>query len=143
MTCPARKPANRYPAAAIFHFPGHSFANAPAEAVLALPFPRITSIFTAMRAHYTEEEAQPRLVFLDGWKYRDNGIEKTFEFKDFINAFSFMGRVALLAEKANHHPEWSNVYNKVTIRLTTHDAGGLTDYDFSLADSIEKYAILK
>ncbi|MEM0999187.1 MAG: 4a-hydroxytetrahydrobiopterin dehydratase [Bacteroidota bacterium] len=96
-----------------------------------------------MNTHYTEEEAQPRLAFLEGWTYRENGIEKSYQFKDFINAFSFMSRVAILAEKADHHPEWFNVYNKVDIRLTTHDAGGLTDKDFSLADSIEKYAVLK
>lgn len=96
-----------------------------------------------MRAHYTEEEAKPRLVFLDGWSFRDGGIEKTYQFPDFIYAFAFMNRVAMLAEKANHHPEWSNVYGKVVIRLTTHDAGGLTDGDFKLAEAIDKYAINK
>ena len=91
-----------------------------------------------MHAHYSEEEAKPRLVFLDGWNFNDDGIEKSYEFRDFIAAFSFMTRVAIEAEKLNHHPEWSNVYNKVTIRLTTHDAGGLTDADFQLAEIIDK-----
>lgn len=90
--------------------------------------------------YYTEEEVRPRLEFLPGWNYRDEGIEKEFEFKDFVRAFSFMSRVALLAEKMNHHPEWTNVYNKVSIRLTTHDADNrITDSDLQLAEQIEKY----
>ncbi len=91
-----------------------------------------------MNSHYSEEEVKPRLVFLKGWTFQDDGIEKTYEFRDFISAFSFMTRVAIEAEKMNHHPEWSNVYNKVMIRLTTHDAGGLTDLDFKLAEIIDK-----
>ena len=62
-----------------------------------------------------------------------SAIEKTFTFKDFNQAFGFMTRVALLAEQANHHPEWSNVWNRVVIDLTTHDAGGITKLDFILA----------
>ena len=92
-----------------------------------------------MRTHYTEAEATARLVFLEGWTFQNNGIEKDFEFRDFVAAFSFMTRIAMLAEKQNHHPEWSNVYNKVHVRLSTHDAGGLTDKDFQLADAINKY----
>jgi 4a-hydroxytetrahydrobiopterin dehydratase len=65
------------------------------------------------------------------------GIERTFRFADFVAAFGFMTRVAILAEKADHHPEWSNVYNKVTIRLTTHDAGGLSARDVEMAGLIE------
>ena len=91
-----------------------------------------------MHAHYSEEEVKPRLVFLDGWTFKDDGIEKSYEFRDFVAAFSFMTRVAIEAEKMNHHPEWSNVYNTVKIRLTTHDAGGLTDADFQLAEIIDK-----
>jgi len=94
-----------------------------------------------MRTHYTEEEAQPRLVFLEGWKFQHDGIEKAYEFRDFIAAFGFMTRVAIAAEKLNHHPEWTNVYNKVHIRLTTHDAGGLTDLDFKLAEIIDKHIL--
>ena len=66
-----------------------------------------------------------------------DGIERRYNFADFTSAFAFMARVALLAEKADHHPEWSNVYNKVDIRLTTHDAGGLSARDFALARAID------
>jgi 4a-hydroxytetrahydrobiopterin dehydratase len=68
------------------------------------------------------------------------GIERTFRFADFVAAFGFMTRVALLAERADHHPEWSNVYNRVTIRLTTHDAGGLSQRDVDLAAAIDAVA---
>lgn len=65
------------------------------------------------------------------------GISRRFTFADFNAAFGFMSRVALLAEKADHHPEWSNVYNRVDILLTTHDAGGLSQRDIDLAKAIE------
>lgn len=72
------------------------------------------------------------------WKEINNTIEKTFEFKDFTEAFSFMTRVAFLAEKHEHHPNWSNVYNKVTIQLTTHDKGNVvTQKDRDLAAAID------
>jgi 4a-hydroxytetrahydrobiopterin dehydratase len=74
------------------------------------------------------------------WTY-DAGagaIVRYFKFKDFSEAFGFMTRVALLAQAADHHPEWSNVYNKVTITLTTHDAGGLSARDIELAKAIDK-----
>lgn len=72
------------------------------------------------------------------WKEQNNQLVRNFEFKDFVEAFSFMTKVALLAEKHNHHPEWSNVYNKVEIRLSTHDAGNIiTDKDRKLAAAIE------
>ncbi len=72
----------------------------------------------------------------EGWTEKDNGIERDWRFADFSAAWGFMTRVAMLAEKADHHPEWSNVYNRFHIRLTTHDAGGLTDKDTALADAI-------
>lgn len=73
-----------------------------------------------------------------GWSRADDGaIEKTFRFEGFAEAFSFMTRVAFAAEVADHHPEWSNVYNRVAVRLTTHDAGGLTDKDIVLARAME------
>ncbi len=76
---------------------------------------------------------------LPGWEpVRDrDAIEKTFRFADFSAAFGFMARVALVAEKMDHHPEWTNVYNRVAVTLTTHDAGGLTDKDVALALAIE------
>ncbi len=73
------------------------------------------------------------------WKEENNQLVRTFEFKDFVAAFSFMTRVAFVAEKMNHHPEWSNVYNKVDIKLSTHDAGNIiTDKDRKLAEAIDK-----
>lgn len=70
---------------------------------------------------------------------QENVLEKTFTFSNFIEAFAFMTKVALLAEKANHHPEWTNVYNKVVIKLSTHDAGNVvTDKDRKLAEAIDK-----
>lgn len=73
------------------------------------------------------------------WIVKDNALVRQFEFNDFSEAFSFMTRVAFLAEKMNHHPEWSNVYNKVTIRLSTHDAGNIvTEKDRRLAEAIDQ-----
>jgi len=73
------------------------------------------------------------------WKEEDNKLKKTFEFSDFSEAFAFMCRVAFLAEAQGHHPNWSNVYNKVFIELTTHDAGDtVTDRDRKLAKAIDK-----
>ncbi|MEY3443598.1 MAG: hypothetical protein RLZZ519_1879 [Bacteroidota bacterium] len=96
-----------------------------------------------MKAYYSEAEANAKLVFLEGWTFRSNGIEKEFSFRDFVDAFSFMTRVAMEAERINHHPEWRNVWNKVHVRLSTHEAGGLTDKDFQLADTIEKRILTK
>ncbi|NNC48194.1 MAG: 4a-hydroxytetrahydrobiopterin dehydratase [Sphingomonas sp.] len=75
-----------------------------------------------------------------GWTKSEEGkaIIRRFEFGDFSEAFAFLTRVAIAAEKANHHPEIENVWNKVTLTLTTHDAGGLTDKDASLAATIDK-----
>lgn len=72
------------------------------------------------------------------WKEENNALTRTFEFADFVEAFGFMSRVAILAEKQGHHPNWSNVYNKVTISLTTHDAGDvITQKDRELAMAID------
>lgn len=83
------------------------------------------------------------LACLNGWIYdqRADAISHDFKFKDFSEAFGFMTRVALLAQAADHHPEWSNVYNKVTITLTTHDAGGLTEKDVALAEAIDQLLV--
>ncbi len=73
------------------------------------------------------------------WKETNNQLVRSFEFKNFVQAFSFMTRVAIVAEKMNHHPWWSNVYNTVEIRLSTHDAGDVvTDKDRKLAEEIDK-----
>ncbi|PRZ25187.1 4a-hydroxytetrahydrobiopterin dehydratase [Flavobacterium granuli] len=87
---------------------------------------------------YSENSAQPLLKDLVDWKFNNNGIEKKFVFKNFNQALGFIVQVGVLAEKHNHHPELFNVYNRVDIRLSTHDANGLTDRDFDLAKAIEK-----
>ena len=90
----------------------------------------------------TAEGRRDALVALPGWGEvpgRD-AICKKFQFADFNEAFGFMGRVALMAEKANHHPEWFNVYNRVEITLSTHDAGGLSQRDIDLARFIDQAA---
>jgi 4a-hydroxytetrahydrobiopterin dehydratase len=73
------------------------------------------------------------------WKEEDNHLKKAFKFKDFIEAFAFMTKVAIVAEKMNHHPTWTNTYNTVSIELSTHDAGNtVTDLDHRLAEAIDK-----
>ena len=73
------------------------------------------------------------------WKEEDNKLKKTFDFKDFTEAFGFMTKVAIVAEKMNHHPFWSNVYNQVSIELSTHDAGDIvTEKDHKLAAAIDE-----
>lgn len=74
------------------------------------------------------------------WEEKDNKLVRKFEFIDFVEAFGFMTKVAICAEKMNHHPNWSNVYNSVTIELTTHDAGNtVTKKDHELANKIDKF----
>lgn len=87
----------------------------------------------------TEDERADALDALDEWDYDDarDAITRSFTFDDFGEAFAFMTRVALIAEKADHHPEWSNVWNRVDILLTTHDAGGLSHRDIAMAEAID------
>lgn len=87
----------------------------------------------------TAEEVESWLAALPQWTLARKGaaIERKFEFADFSEAFAFMARVALLAEKRDHHPEWFNVYNRVEIALTTHDAGGLSLRDVEIAQAID------
>ena len=93
-------------------------------------------------ARLTSDARSKALAGLQGWRTVDgrDAIAKSFAFKDFNQAFAFMTRVALMAEKMDHHPEWSNVYNKVEIVLTSHDAGGLTERDIRLAKFIDQAA---
>jgi len=79
------------------------------------------------------EQIQSELQNLSGWSLVDGKLHKEFQFEDFIQAFGFMTRAAIHAEKMNHHPEWFNVYNKVKVDLMTHDAGGITENDIKLA----------
>lgn len=94
-------------------------------------------------AKVSAKERDKALERLNGWIYDEasEAISHEFKFKDFSEAFAFMTRVALLAQAAEHHPEWSNAYNKVSITLTTHDAGGLTAKDLALAQGIDKLLI--
>lgn len=87
-----------------------------------------------------EQEIQTALTTLKGWELTEGKLHRRFEFDDFNTAFGFMSRVALAAEKADHHPEWFNVYNRVDVWLTSHDAGGITERDISLAQAMNGMA---
>ena len=89
-------------------------------------------------AKLSEQEIAAGLSKLTGWSLAGGKLHRVFEFKNFSEAFGFMARVALEAEKMDHHPDWSNVYNKVTIDLSTHSAGGITRNDFALAEKIQQ-----
>jgi 4a-hydroxytetrahydrobiopterin dehydratase len=93
-------------------------------------------------AKLADQEVAAALAQLPGWRRVDgrSAIAKTFQFADFNAAWGFMCRVALAAEKQDHHPEWCNVWNRVEITLSTHDAGGLSARDVKLAETIEKIA---
>ncbi|WP_010544416.1 4a-hydroxytetrahydrobiopterin dehydratase [Sphingomonas elodea] len=92
-----------------------------------------------MVARLTDGLREESLAALPGWTYEPgrDAITRRFQFADFVEAFAFMTRVALIAEKADHHPEWSNVWNRVDVLLTTHDAGGLSTRDIQLATAID------
>jgi len=89
----------------------------------------------ARPALLSDAEIQSLLAKLAGWQLKGTSLHRELRFPDFSAAFGFMARFALAAEKLDHHPDWSNVYNRVTIELSTHDAGGLTVLDFELARS--------
>ena len=93
-------------------------------------------------AQLTPAERDAALAALPHWALSEDSlaITRTLKFADFAEAFGFMARVAIMAEKADHHPEWFNVYNRVEIRLTTHDAGGLSQRDVALATVIDGFA---
>jgi 4a-hydroxytetrahydrobiopterin dehydratase len=92
-----------------------------------------------MSTPFTTKELQDAVAQLAGWKAEKDALTKTYTFKSFREAISFMGRVAFEAEELNHHPEWTNVYNRVDVRLNTHDAGGkVTAKDVELAKRFEK-----
>ena len=88
----------------------------------------------------SDPQIETELKNLDGWKHdqSQNAITKTFKFKNFSQAWGFMSRIALIAEKMDHHPQWSNTYNSVEIALTTHDADGISSRDIKMASAIEK-----
>lgn len=89
-----------------------------------------------------KDELARAVADLSGWSVAEDGlsIERTFEFRNFSEAFGFMTRAALAAEKMNHHPNWSNVYRTVRVALSTHDRGGVTELDIELARRMNRYA---
>lgn len=88
---------------------------------------------------FTEQEVKEFMTKnLKDWSLEKNSLNRDFKFKTFVEAFSFMKAVALVAEKLDHHPDWSNSYNKVSISLTNHEAKGITQLDFDLAKTIDK-----
>ncbi len=85
------------------------------------------------RKKLSDSEIQGKLENLDGWTVENGKLHKEFKFDNFVSAFGFMTQLALIAESMNHHPEWFNVYNRVTIDMMTHDADGISDLDFEFA----------
>jgi 4a-hydroxytetrahydrobiopterin dehydratase len=88
----------------------------------------------------SDSDVQAALTTLPEWRLVDGKLHREYKFADFIHAFGFMTTAALAIEKKNHHPEWSNVYNRVTVDLTTHDAGGITSKDIDLAKLLDQTA---
>ena len=88
----------------------------------------------------SEQEIYDKLHTVTGWVREENHIRKDWNFENFIEAFAFISKVAILAEKHNHHPELFNVYSQVTLKFNTHDAGGLTQKDFNIARDIDRIA---
>ena len=88
----------------------------------------------------TEEQIKKELANLQGWSVANGKLHKDFVFADFVEAFGFMTKAAIHIEKMNHHPEWFNVYNKIKVELVTHDAGGITQNDVSLAKTLNSLA---
>ena len=93
-----------------------------------------------MASRLSGDEARERLAAVPGWELEGDALVRTFTFANFAKAFGFMAAAAVVAEKLDHHPEWSNVYNRVTVRLSTHDVGGLSDLDFELAAKMSDLA---
>ena len=86
----------------------------------------------------TTQQIEGNLKELSSWELKEEKLHRQLKFKNFVQAWGFMTQVAILAEKANHHPEWSNVYSRVSIDLTTHEADGISQRDFDLAERINK-----
>ncbi|MEN3041435.1 MAG: 4a-hydroxytetrahydrobiopterin dehydratase [Bacteroidia bacterium] len=87
---------------------------------------------------YTKDEILQRLTFYPEWSYQQNALVRQYEFEDFLEAWAFLSQVALLAERHNHHPEMWNVYNKVRLSWSTHEAGGVTEKDFTLIEEVDR-----
>jgi 4a-hydroxytetrahydrobiopterin dehydratase len=93
-----------------------------------------------MRVKLAHQEVTSALERLSGWTIQNEKLHRDYKFSDFAHAFGFMATAAVLIEKINHHPEWSNVYNRVSVDLTTHDVGGITQRDLELAELLEGVA---
>ena len=91
------------------------------------------------RKKLTDSEIQKNLEKLNGWTVQNGKLHKEFQFDNFVAAFGFMTQLALIAESMNHHPEWFNVYNRVTIDMSTHDADGITELDFKFAEHADAF----
>ncbi len=89
----------------------------------------------------SDNEIVSRLKEVPGWALKEGKLHRDFAFPDFLGAFAFMTKAALLSEKKDHHPEWFNVYNRVSIDLTTHDCGGISERDFAWAKAVNKFAL--
>ena len=94
----------------------------------------------ANAAKLSQPDIQAKLAKLAGWTVSQGKLHREYKFADFAHAFGFMASIAVRAEALAHHPEWSNVWNRVTVDLTTHDAGGITEKDFELAQAMEAIA---
>lgn len=88
----------------------------------------------------TTSQIENQISDLSGWTVQDEKLHKQYQFNSFVEAFGFMSSVALVAESMNHHPDWSNVYNRVTIDLYTHDSGGISSLDFEFAKRADEIA---
>ncbi|MFQ3583953.1 MAG: 4a-hydroxytetrahydrobiopterin dehydratase [Cyanobacteriota bacterium] len=88
----------------------------------------------------SETEIHAKLETLPGWSFREGKLHREFQFASFVEAFGWMSSVALVAESMGHHPDWSNVYNRVSVDLNTHDVGGITELDFTLAQRMSELA---
>jgi 4a-hydroxytetrahydrobiopterin dehydratase len=89
----------------------------------------------------TDSEVQVAIAKLTGWRQRNGKLHREYVFPDFVHAFGFMATAAIAIEAMNHHPEWRNVWNKVTVDLVTHDSGGITAKDIALAEKLESLAV--
>ena len=94
----------------------------------------------AERRKLTDDEIKQQLAQTPGWELKDGKLHREMQFGSFIEAFGFMTALALVAEKMDHHPEWFNVYNRVVMDLSTHDVGGVSPLDFTLAAEVNKRA---
>ena len=91
------------------------------------------------RQRLSDDEIQTELSKLSDWTLREGKLHREFKFESFVEAFGFMAKLALVAESLNHHPEWENVYNRVTISLQTHDVSGISNLDFAFAQAADRH----